>query len=87
MMLTPLLIRLMSPSRQRRLTFFSKGLSFCPKPSKLDEFQLKKDLELFYDSEGTSDANINPFKNKSNWTPPSNRDPALETYITAVRRD
>ena len=29
----------------------------------------------------------NPFKNKSKWAPPPNKDIALEAYIQAVRRD
>ena len=74
----------------------SRGLSFCPKPSKIDRFQLKEDIqqffrrlrlkELFHESEGDNDE-IPRFRKKSNWTPPCNRDPALETYIKASKDD
>ena len=74
----------------------SRGLSFCPKPSQIDHFQLEEDIRqyfrrtrlkiCFYDMEGEDDHPIR-FKNKSKWTPHCNRDPALETYIKAVRED
>ena len=45
--------------------------------------------EFFYDEEEVENdnENIRPFKKKSKWTPPCNRDPALETYVKVVRDD
>ena len=43
-------------------------------------------LEEFFKEE-SEDMKYNPFKNKSKWTPPPNRDIVLEAYIQAVRRD
>ena len=31
--------------------------------------------------------NLNPFRTKSNWTPPLRRDPALDTFLDAVGHD
>ena len=74
----------------------SSGLSFCPKPSQIDQFQLEEDIqqffrrlhlkEFFHDVEGDENDN-HPFKKKSKWAPPCNKDPALETYVKAVRDD
>ena len=72
----------------------SRGLSFFPKPFKIDRFQIKEDFqqffrklplkEFFYESEGDSEE-IPRFRRKSKWTPLCNRYPALETYIKAVK--
>ena len=40
--------------------------------------------EFFHDVEGNRNDH-HPFKKKSKWRPPCNRDPALETYVKAVR--
>ena len=76
------------------IKLLSRGLSLYPKPLKVDHFLLKEDLvhffrslrpaEFFYDSEETENQNPYPFKSKSKWTPPCNRDPALETDIKVV---
>ena len=42
--------------------------------------------KIFYDHEG-EDKEMNLFRKKSKWTPPYNRDLALETYIKAIRDD
>ena len=44
-------------------------------------------LKNFFFKEESEDVEYNPFKNKSKWNPPTNRDIALETYIQAARRD
>ena len=79
------------------MSLLSRGLSFCPKPSRIDQFQLRDDIkrfsrrlrlrEFFYDPEEINEDLINPFKPKSNWTPEINREPALEAYIKSVRED
>ena len=33
------------------------------------------------------DRNENPFKEKSKWTPPINRDPALEIYLKKIKEE
>ena len=79
-------------------TLLSRGLSFCPRPSKIERFRLIDDIkqfsrrlrlrEYFYDSD-TNDNNDDdkiPFKRKSIWTPPPDREPALETYIETVKK-
>ena len=57
-----------------------RGMSFFPKPSQIDQFQLKEDIqqffrrlrlkEFFHDVEGNRNDN-HPFKKKSKWTPPA----------------
>ena len=45
-------------------------------------------MEFFYDPDNTTINNeINPFKRKSKWTRPINREPALETYVKSVERE
>ena len=60
-----------------KLHVLSRGLSFCPKPSQIDQFQLKDDVkhffrrvrprEFFYDPDITTNDEKNPFKRKSKW--------------------
>ena len=46
------------------------------------------DSEYFCDHEDEcDDREVNLFRKKSSWTPPSNRDAALETYVKAVKRN
>ena len=79
------------------VTLLSKGLTFCPTPPKLDTFQLQNDLdnfhrrlrlkEFFYDSEDSDEEAYQPTpfrQKKRKWTPPKNREPALESYIQTV---
>ena len=71
--------------------------SFCPTPPQLNTFQLQNVLEDFYrhlhlkevcyDSEESDGGEYqpNPFtRRKKRWTPPKNREPALESYIQAL---
>ena len=84
------------PLSSEEKDLLSRGLSFCPKPSQIDRFQLKEDIqhyfrrlrlkEFFHESDGENEQ-IPQFRKKLKWTPPCNRDPALETYIKAVRDD
>ena len=57
------------------LSLLSKGLSFCPKPSHVDKFQLKEDIsqftrrvklkDFFHDSDITTEhIEKDPFKQK-----------------------
>ena len=78
-------------------TLLSRGLSFCPRPSKIERFRLIDDIkqfsrrlrikEYFYDPDANDDDNDDrvPFRRKSMWTPPLDREPALETYIQTMR--
>ena len=84
------------PLSNNKKDFLSRGLSFFPKPSKIDQFQLEQDIqqffrrlrlkEFFHKLEGDNDE-IPWFRRKSKWTPPCNRDLALETYIKAIKND
>ena len=58
----------------------SRGLSFCPKPSQIDQFQLEEDIQPFFRRLQLKeflhyikgDRNDNhPFDKKSKWTPPA----------------
>ena len=40
--------------------------------------------EFFYNPDDTNDSEINPFKRKSKWMPPSNRESALENYTITI---
>ena len=73
-------------------TLLSRGLSFCPRPSRIERFHLIDDIkqfskrlrlrEYFYDSDESNDNDHRiPFRRKSTWTPPPDREPALATYI------
>ena len=85
------------PLLDNEMRLLSRGISFCPKPSRIDKFQLKDDFrqllrrlrlwEYFYDPDNTENHPIYPFKNKSKWTPPPNREPALETYLKSVKEE
>lgn len=85
---------------QGEINLLSRGLKFAPIPPRVNRFELKKDLEafarrlrlkeFFYNSDEEEDEfnpNQHRFKEKSTWNPPRNRDPALETYLSAVERD
>ena len=75
---------------QAEIGLLSKGLIFCPRPPIIVVFLLRVDLQQrsrrlrlkdFFADKERNDNEYNPFKNKSNWTPPQNRNPALEAYI------
>ncbi|XP_078371355.1 uncharacterized protein LOC144655007 [Oculina patagonica] len=53
------------------------------------EFSRRLRLKEFFYHEGDNDNNLdpNPFRLKSSWRPPSNRDPVLEIYIDTIERD
>ena len=64
----------------------------------MDTYQLQRDFqqftrrlrlkEFFYNEETEcEDQAINPFRRKSGWAPPPNRDVGLETYVRAVKQD
>ena len=81
------------------ISLLSKGLGFCPTPTRLDTFEVKRDLtqftrrlrlkEYFYniDDEDEEDRGYVPLRRSSKWTPPVNRDVALETYIKGITQD
>ena len=74
-----------------------KGLTFFPRPPRLDKFQLKQNTssfvrrlrlkEYFYPQDDDEHLPPNPFWIKSGWTPPASRDVALETYIKGITQD
>ena len=79
-------------------TLLSKGLSFCPTPTHLDEDQLLDDLDSFFrrlrlreffldPEEDEENVDMNTFRPPSKWMPPKGRDVVLETYVKGVRRD
>ena len=43
--------------------------------------------EYFYDPDENTNQNKKLFKERSKWTPPINRDPALEIYITKIKEE
>ena len=76
----------------------SKGLSFCPTPTQLDENQLLDDLEDFFrrlclrefflDQEADEKMNKrNTFCSPSVWMSPKGRDIVLETCVKGVGRE
>ena len=75
----------------------SRGLTFCLTPRHIDCTQVKADInyfsrrlrlkEYFFDSENNCDFNPNPFRLKSTWCPPTNREPVLHIYIDSVEKD
>ena len=78
------------------ISVLSKGLSFCPKPPRIESFQLRQDLARFirrlrlkeyFFCEDDNDNEYSPFRKRSHWTPPPNRNMALETYIKALMKD
>ncbi|XP_013774920.1 uncharacterized protein LOC106459805 [Limulus polyphemus] len=75
----------------------SKGLNFTPTPKNIDnfevisefqEFALRLRLREFFHNKTTNVNDIGtPFKEKSTWSPPVNREPHLESFITAIEND
>ena len=73
----------------------ARGLSFCPTPRNINWTEVRADfhefsrrmrlLEYFHDY--PPQTNLNPFRTKSNWTPPPHRDPALDTFLDVVEHD
>ena len=73
-----------------------KGLTFCPTPTTPDIVKIWYDLDdffrclrlkrHFFESDNDPERTPNPFKNKSNWSSPTN-DHILECYIKTVRTE
>ena len=73
----------------------ARGLSFCPTPRNINWTEVKADfndfsrrthlLEYFHDY--PPQANPNPFRAKSTWTPPPHREIAQDTFLNAVEHD
>ena len=81
-------------------SILSRGLTFCPTPRHIDWPEVSADIydfsrrmrltEYFFDNNSnTSNANKDdtPFRNKSTWNPPNDRDRALNTFLDAVKLD
>ena len=75
----------------------SRRLIFCPTARHIDWTQVKADIndfsrrlrlkEYFFDTQNNRDFNPNPYRLKSTWCPPPNREPVLDIYIDSVERD
>ena len=75
------------PLAESEIKLLSRGLSVCPKPSQIDQFQFREDVkqffrrlrlrEFFNNQDNIDNNKANPFKRKSKWTPPINRKPAI----------
>ena len=73
----------------------ARGLGFCPSPLHIDWIEVNADFdefarrlritEFFHDY--TTDKQSDPFHPKSLWTPPTDRDDALNAYLNAVKDD
>ena len=69
------------PLSDSEISLLSRGLSFCPKPSRINKFQIKEDVqqfsrwlrlrEYFHNSDETTNETLNPFKRKSKWATPN----------------
>ena len=74
----------------------ARGLTFCPTPLRqinwsevnadFDEFARRLRITEFFHDDVSSDE-PNPFHPKSLWTPPTNRDDALNAFLNAVKHD
>ena len=73
------------------------GLKFTPNPPHVDRLNLKESLrrfdrnfrlrEYFADSDSPVDSDTNKFSKKTTWTPPPNRDKALDMFISVVESE
>ena len=84
-----------TPLSNDELLVLARGLTFCPTPKRINLAELSADIndfkrrmrlkEYFHDHNNSTQPNEhNPFHNKSSWTPPTDRDPALNTYVDAT---
>ena len=84
-----------TPLSNDKLLVLARGLTFCPTPKRINLAELSADIndftrrmrlkEYFHDHNNSTQPNEhNPFHNKSSWTPPTDRDPALNTYVDAM---
>ena len=79
------------------LRVFSLGFKFTPNPPHVDRLNLKESLrrfdcslllrEYFADSDSPVDSDAIKFRKKTTWTPPPNRDKALDMFISAVESE
>ena len=87
-----------TPLSHDELLVLAHGLTFFPTPKSINLAELSADIndftrcmrlkEYFHDHNNSTQPNEhNPFHNKSSWTPPTDRDPALNTYIDAIKHD
>ena len=85
-----------TPLSNDELLVLARGLTFCPTPKRINLAELSADIndftrcmrlkEYFHDHNNSTQPNEhNPFHNKSSWTPPTDRDPALNTYVDAIK--
>ena len=75
----------------------SLGLKFTPNPPHVDCLNLKESLrrfgrnlrliEYFPDSDSPVDSDTIKFRKETNWTPPPNRDKALDMFISVVESE
>ena len=83
---------------EAEIKLLSRGLTFVPTPQRInwseiqadiDDFARRLRLKEFFDKDGNTatDASSHPFRCKGSWTPPCGREPALDTFITAVQQD
>ena len=87
-----------TPLSHDESSVLARGLTFCPTPRRINWSEVSADIndftrrmrltEYFHDYNNASNPNqTNPFHNKSSWTPPTNRDSALNAYIDAIKHD
>ena len=87
-----------TPLSNDELLVLARGLTFCPTPKHINLAELSADIkdftrrmrlkEYFHDHNNSAQPNEhNPFHNKSSWTPPTDRDHALNTYVDAIKHD
>ena len=79
------------------LRVVSLGLKFTPNPTHVDRLNLKECLrrfdrnfrlrEYFADSDSPVDSDTTKFRKKTTWTPPPNRDKALDMFISVVESE
>ena len=79
------------------LRVLSLGLRFTPNPTHVDRLSLKESLrrfdrnlrlrEYFADSDSPVDCDTIKFRKKTTWTHPTNRDKALDMFISAVESE
>ena len=81
------------------VSLLSKGLKFCPTPSDLDRYNLRKDTndfirrirlkEYFFNGDNVEGdfSNVPAFRNKSVWCPERGRELAIEAYAQAVEEE
>ena len=83
---------------EAEIKLLSRGLTFVPTPQGINWSEIQADIDdfarrlrrkEFFDKDGNTatDASSHPFRCKGSWTPPCGREPALDTFITAVQQD